>query len=69
MNQCLLRPVHFVEHTMEKKRNDPTDLSRPASDTPIYESVVRLWRAHGRTLPRQARPNRPARGWVRVDRS
>ncbi|MFJ4712674.1 hypothetical protein [Streptomyces sp. NPDC088785] len=44
-------------------------MSNHPSDTPIYETVVRLWQAHGRAVPGPppARPARPSRGWVRVD--
>jgi hypothetical protein len=51
------------QQTVKQQRREP-------SDTPIYETVVRLWSARGKTLPRQAagrEPARQARGWVRVD--
>ncbi|MFI7010340.1 hypothetical protein [Streptomyces sp. NPDC050145] len=51
------------QHTMEQQHK-----SEP-SETPIYETVVRLWSSRGKTLPRQAAPARPSRGWVRVEPS
>ncbi|MZD09053.1 hypothetical protein GTW43_28830 [Streptomyces sp. SID5785] len=51
---------------MEQRTVEQQQSSEP-TDTPIYETVVRLWSSRGRTLPRQAAPARQARGWVRVD--
>lgn len=52
---------------MEKKPNDPPETPSLASDTPIYEAVVHLWRSRGRTLPRPGCSAPSAKGWVRVD--